>query len=56
MVSQIIYIYGQAEPQLVTNMLLQLLVREINNSMVIPPEEGQMNESRESEDNIIIIY
>ena len=42
------------EPQLVTKLLLQVLVREIHNSMVITPEEGGLKEARDAENNIII--
>ena len=33
-----LFIGGQVEPQLVTKLLFQLLVKEIHNSMVSPPE------------------
>ena len=49
-------IYGQVEPQLVTILLLQVSVRELHNSMVIPPEEGGLKEERDEYKNIIISY
>ena len=45
---------GQAESQLVTKLLLKLSVRELNNSMVITPEERGLEEAINTEDNIII--
>ena len=44
----------QAEPQLVPQLLLQVSVRDLHNIMVITPEEGGINEERDSEYNIII--
>ena len=34
-----LYLYGQAEPQLVTKLLLQVSARELHNNMVRPTEE-----------------
>ena len=45
---------GQAEPQLFTKFLLQLLVRELHNRMASPPEEGVTKDERDAEYNIII--
>ena len=42
------------EPQLVPNFLLQVSVRELYNSMVIPPEEGGLKDSIYADNNIII--
>ena len=42
------------EPQLVTKLLFQVLVRELHNSMVSPPEEGGLKEARDSYNHIII--
>ena len=35
-----LYIYGQATPQLVPQLLLQVLVKELYNRLVVPKEEG----------------
>ena len=37
---------GQVEPQLSPNRVLQVLVRELHNHMVSPPEEGGLKEER----------
>ena len=44
---------GHSEPQLVPK-LLQVSMRELHNSMWIPPEEGGLEEARDSDNNIII--
>ena len=49
-----VYIYGHSEPQFVSKMLLQVSVRQLNNSMAIPLEEGGLNDARYSDNNIII--
>ena len=49
-----VYIDVKAGTQLVPDLLLEASVREIHNSMYIPPEEGGLKESRDPEDNIII--
>ena len=49
-----LYIDGQGEPELFPKLLFQVSVRELNNIMAIPPEEGVLKEAREEEDNIII--
>ena len=45
---------GQVEPQLVPKCLLQVSVRELHNSMVIPPEEGELKEAIDTDNNFII--
>ena len=45
---------GQTTPKLVPKVLLQVSVRELNNSMVSPIEEGGLKEARDKDDNIII--
>ena len=50
------FIDGQAEPQLVPKLLLQLSFRELHNSMVGPPKEGGPKETIEEEDNATISY
>ena len=47
-------IYGQAGPQLVLKVLLQVSVRELHNIMIIPHEEGVIKEARDAEDEIIM--
>ena len=49
-------IYDHYEPQLVTNVLLQVSVRELHNSILIPPEEGVIKEEIDADNNIIISY
>ena len=46
---------GHAEPQLVTKMLLQVSVRELHNKLVISTIDVGLKESRDEDDNIIII-
>ena len=45
----------QTEPQLVPKLLLQVSVRELNNSLVSYPNDGGMKYSRDESDNISII-
>ena len=45
----------QTEPQLVQNILLQLSVIELHNSLVSDPNDGVLKESRDEDYNIIII-
>ena len=47
-------IEGQVEPQLVRKFSFQVLVRELHNKMVSPPEEGGLKEARYADNNIII--
>ena len=49
-----VYIDGHSEPQVLTELLLQVSVQELHNSMAIPPEEGGIKEARFSDNNIII--
>ena len=42
------------EQHLVPKLLLQVLVRELHNSMMSPPEEGGFKEARDADNNIII--
>ena len=49
-----LFIDGEAEPQLVPKLLLQLSVRELHNSMVSLPSERVLKEARDAGDNIII--
>ena len=44
----------QTEPQLVPNVLLQVYVRELNNSLVSDPHDGGLKDDRDKDDNIII--
>ena len=44
----------QVEPHLFTKLLLQVSVRELHNSTVIPPEEGGLKEARYADNNTII--
>ena len=44
----------QVEPNLFPKLLLQVSVRELHNSMVIPPKEGGIKEARNTDNNIII--
>ena len=43
-----VYIDVKAGTQLVPDLLLEASVREIHNSMYIPPEEGGLKESRDT--------
>ena len=45
---------GHNEPQLVTNFLFQVSVRELNNKLVSATIDGGLKESRDEEDNINI--
>ena len=45
---------GHYEPQLVPKLLVQVSVRELHNSMVIPPEEGGLKEATNAYNNIIM--
>ena len=45
---------GHYLPQLVSKLLLQVSVRELNNIMVSPPDEGGLKEERDADNNIII--
>ena len=45
---------GYSWPQLVPKLLLQVSVWGLHNSMVSPPEEGILEESRDVDNNIII--
>ena len=44
----------QTEPQMVTNVLLQVSVRELHNNLVSDPNDGGLKEARDEEINIII--
>ena len=48
-------IYGQERQQLVPKLLCQVSVRELYNSTMIPPKERGMKDTRDTEDNTIII-
>ena len=45
----------QTEPQLVPKFLLQVSIRELNNSLASDPNDGGLKYSRGEDDNIIII-
>ena len=45
---------GHYEPQVLTDLLLQVSVWELHNSMVSPQEEGGLKEAIFAENNIII--
>ena len=47
-------IYGQAEPQLVPKLFFQVLVIQLHNIIVVPPEIGGTKEAIYTEDKIII--
>ena len=47
-------LYDQTEPQLVTKILLQDSVRELHNSLVSDPNDGDMKDARDEDVNIII--
>ena len=42
------------EPQLVPTLLLQVFLRELNNSLVSDPNYGGLKDARDEDDNIII--
>ena len=44
----------QTEPQLVSEFLLQVSVRELHKSLVSDPNDGVIKDAREEDDNIII--
>ena len=44
----------QTETQLVPKLLLQVYVRELNNSLVSDPNDGGLKHARDEDDNIII--
>ena len=46
---------GYTEPKLVPKMLLQVDARELHNNLVIAKKDGGLKESRDKDDNIIII-
>ena len=45
----------QTEPQLVPNFLLQVSVRELHNSLVSYPNDGDLKDNRDEDDHIIIV-
>ena len=45
----------QTEPQMLPKFLLQVFVREIHNSLVRDPNDGNLKEARDEENNIIIL-
>ena len=45
----------QTEPQLVLELLFQLFVRELHNSLVSDSHDGSLKDARYEDDNIIII-
>ena len=45
---------GQTEPQLVTKLLLQVSVIELNNILISDPNDGGLKDARDEDDNIII--
>ena len=47
-------LYDQTEPQLVPKLLLQVSVRELNNSLVSDTNDGGLKDARDEYDNIII--
>ena len=49
-------IYGRTEPQLVSEFLLQVSVREPHNSLFSDPLDGGLKEAIYAENNIIISY
>ena len=49
-----VLLYDQTEPQLVPKLLLQVYVRELNNSLVSDPNDGGLKDSRDEDGNIII--
>ena len=50
-----LYIDGKSKKYLIPKLLLQVSVREIHNSMGVPPEEGGLKEVKDEYNNIIII-
>ena len=44
----------QTEPQLAPKILLQVYVRELNNSLVSDPNDGGLKDARDEDGNIII--
>ena len=46
--------YVQTEPQLVSELLFRVSVRELNNSLVIDPNDGGIKDTRDKDGNIII--
>ena len=49
-----VYIDGRSGKQVIPKLWLQVYVRELQNIMVIPPEEIGLKEARYKENNIII--
>ena len=49
------YIESHSELQLVPKLLLQVSIKELNNIIVIPPEEDIITEKRYAYNNIVII-
>ena len=47
-------LYYHTEPQLVTKLLLQVSVRELNNSLVSDPNDGCLKDARDEDGKIII--
>ena len=47
-------IYVHSEPQLVSEFVLQVSVRELDNIITSPPEEGELKDARVVDNNIII--
>ena len=47
-------IYGKTKKQLVVNILFQVYVIELHNSMESPPGEGELKEARYKNNNMII--
>ena len=45
---------GQTEPEPVPKLLLQVSVRELNNSLVSDTNDGGLKDARDEDDNIII--
>ena len=46
----------QTEPQLVPKLLIQVSVKELYNSLVIDPNDGDLKPTRDKDDNIISSY
>ena len=44
----------QTEPQLIPQLLLQVSVRELHNSLVSDTNDGGIKDTRDEDDNIII--
>ena len=51
-----VYIDVKSKKTLVPKFLFQVSVRELHNSMVIPPEDGGLKEAKDSDNNIIVNY